>query len=219
MYIAAPLAVALAISTMYYLNCIHPPGGATALSAVVGGEAIHQLGYHFILTPVLINIIAILIIAIIFNYFFKWRRYPAYLANLSITKKQIENETNRKEKISHEDFIYALSEFDSFLDISENDLLTIYDLVIKHHHTKPLSHQNIALNLYYSNGEYGNLWSVRQIINITKTKIEGEEKLSYKVVAGANRRTFGETTKTNFSHWAKHEVTLIDENWQRVNTE
>lgn len=42
---AAPLAVGIAVGSMYYLNCIHPPGGATALTAVVGGASINQLGY------------------------------------------------------------------------------------------------------------------------------------------------------------------------------
>jgi len=49
--LAGPLAVALAIAAMHYLHCIHPPGGATALTAVAGGASVHELGYHFVLTP------------------------------------------------------------------------------------------------------------------------------------------------------------------------
>jgi len=216
-FIAAPLAVGVAISLMYYLNCIHPPGGATALSAVVGGESVHQLGYQYVLTPVLINVVAIIIIAIVFNYLFRWRRYPAYLAQLPqmVTKEEIDEV--RKEVISHEDFVYALSEFDSFLDISENDLLTIYDLVIKHHHAKSFSHQQLNHGHYYSNGEYGDLWSVRWIVDWADTDNSGEEKLIYKVVAGANRRSSGVMTKNEFSRWAKHEVVRDEDNWRRVN--
>lgn len=217
-FIAAPLAVGLAVSAMYYLNCIHPPGGATALSAVVGGETAHQLGYQYVLTPVMLNVAAILIIAMAFNYFFKWRRYPAYLAQLPPQTSKEEIKKAHNETISHEDFVYALSEFDSFLDISENDLLTIYDLVIKHHHAKPLSHHQLSHGHYYSNGEYGDLWSVRRIVDWADTGDNGEEKLIYKVVAGANRRTSGVMTKNEFSRWAKHEVELYDENWRRVNT-
>ena len=40
-FVAAALAVALAICAMYYLRCIHPPGGATALTAVAGGQSVH----------------------------------------------------------------------------------------------------------------------------------------------------------------------------------
>jgi len=215
-FIAAPLAVGLAVTAMYYLNCIHPPGGATALSAVVGGETAHHLGYQYVLTPVMINVAAILTIAITFNYLFKWRRYPAYLAQLppSVTAEEIDD--IRTETIRHEDFVYALSEFDSFLDISENDLLTIYDLVIKHHHAKPLAHHQLKHGHYYSNGEYGDLWSVRQIVDWADTDDKGEVKLIYKVIAGANRRSSGVMTKNEFSRWAKHEVELHDENWRRV---
>ncbi len=79
-FAAASLAVGLAIGAMYYLRCIHPPGGATALAAVIGGETTHALGYRFVLTPVLENVLVILLVAVVFNYLFKWRRYPAWLA-------------------------------------------------------------------------------------------------------------------------------------------
>jgi CBS-domain-containing membrane protein len=77
---AGPLAVGLAIGAMHYLRCIHPPGGATALSAVVGGEAVHRLGFLYLFTPVLLNATVILLVALVFNYPFPWRRYPTALA-------------------------------------------------------------------------------------------------------------------------------------------
>lgn len=216
-FLAAPLAVGIAVSVMYYLNCIHPPGGATALSAVVGGESVHQLGYQFVLTPAMINVFTILTIAIAFNYLFQWRRYPAYLAQLPATEVETDEEPPTREVITHEDFVYALSEFDSFLDISESDLLTIYDLVIKHHHARPIAHHQLKNGHYYSNGEYGDLWSVRQIVDWAEADdTGGEEKLIYKTVAGAGRRSSGVMSKNEFSRWAKHEVVLVDENWQRV---
>lgn len=75
--LAAAIAVALAIGAMHYLRCIHPPGGATALGAVLGGDAVHQLGYQFVITPVMLNAITILLVALLFNAPFAWRRYPA----------------------------------------------------------------------------------------------------------------------------------------------
>lgn len=53
--IAAAASVGLAIGVMYYARCIHPPGGATALAAVIGGPNIHALGYEYILTPIAIT--------------------------------------------------------------------------------------------------------------------------------------------------------------------
>jgi CBS-domain-containing membrane protein len=74
--LAAAIAVALAIGAMHYLRCMHPPGGATALGAVLGGDAVHQLGYQFVITPVMLNAITILLVAVLFNAPFAWRRYP-----------------------------------------------------------------------------------------------------------------------------------------------
>ncbi|MBE9564635.1 MAG: HPP family protein [Proteobacteria bacterium] len=222
--IAAPLAVGLSVSAMYYFHCIHPPGGATALSAVVGGSAIHELGYQFVLTPVLINVIAILSVAIVFNYFFKWRRYPAYLAQKTASANRGKTESSYG-AITHEDFVFALSEFESFIDISENDLLKIYDLVTQRHQSANIQHHELQHGHYYSNGEYGDLWSVRQIVDWANTEnlsgkrpseITGEEKLIYKVSAGADRRNSGVMSKNEFSRWAKHEVIRDEDNWRRV---
>jgi len=130
--LAASLAVGISVGAMYYLHCIHPPGGATALSAVIVNHETHQIGYQYILTPVLINIIAIITIALLFNALFKWRRYPAYFAQKQMATRILSN-NNRYGEITHEDFVYALSEFDSFIDISENDLLKLYDLVTQRH--------------------------------------------------------------------------------------
>ena len=221
-FIAAPLAFGLAVGAMYYFHCIHPPGGATALSAVVGGNTVHELGYHFVLTPVLINVATILIIAISFNFFFKWRRYPAYLAQKAALNS-VETTERSDATITHEDFVYALSEFDSFIDISENDLLKIYDLVTQRHQSANIRHHELQHGHYYSNGEYGDLWSVRQIVDWAdpddSPEKTGEEKLIYKVTAGADRRNSGVVSKNEFSHWAKHEVIRDEDNWRRVDEE
>jgi CBS-domain-containing membrane protein len=75
--LAAAIAVGAAIGAMHYLRCIHPPGGATALGAVLGGDVVHQLGYQFVITPVMLNALTILLVALLFNAPFAWRRYPA----------------------------------------------------------------------------------------------------------------------------------------------
>lgn len=128
--IAAAASVGLAIGAMYYTRCIHPPGGATALVAVIGSAQIHALGFEYVITPVLVNTVAILIVAVLFNYLFKWRRYPSYL-----TKKDKAStpSTDVYEPINHADLVYALSEIDSFIDVSEEDLLRIYKLATGRH--------------------------------------------------------------------------------------
>lgn len=90
--IAAASAVALAILAMQYLRCIHPPGGATALAAVVGGEGIQALGFLYVITPVLVNLLVLLLMAVLFNYPFPWRRYPSALARTAKSAGDGENE-------------------------------------------------------------------------------------------------------------------------------
>lgn len=140
-YVAAALAVGLAILLMYYLRCLHPPGGATALVAVIGGESVHQLGYTFLLTPVLANVAVLLGIAILINLPFRWRRYPAVLTRLN---PKAEREAREEEAvIAHSDLVYALSQLDSFIDVSEQDLIRIYTLAVHHSSQSPVPcHQN-----------------------------------------------------------------------------
>ena len=129
--LAAALAVGLAIGAMHYLRCIHPPGGATALTAVVGGSAVHELGYGFLVMPVLINVFVILVVAVLFNYPFAWRRYPAALQQQETTSKAPTIPNEGYPAISHSDFVYALSEIDSFIDVTEQDLVRIYELATR----------------------------------------------------------------------------------------
>ncbi len=49
--IAASFAVSTAIACMYLSATLHPPGGATAFIAVMGGGGIHDLGYLYVLMP------------------------------------------------------------------------------------------------------------------------------------------------------------------------
>jgi CBS-domain-containing membrane protein len=130
-WLAVPVAVALAVGAMHYLRCIHPPGGATALVAALGGAQMHALGYGFVITPVLLNVVIILAVAIIFNWIFPWRRYPACF---SIDKVKTPSVIlTPYPAISHEDFVYALSQIDTPIDVNEHDLMHIYHLATQHH--------------------------------------------------------------------------------------
>lgn len=84
---------------------------------------VSAVGYAYIITPVLVNTVTILGVAMLFNYFFKWRRYPSYL-----TLKHGKSTTDTYGPIKHADLVYALSEMDSFIDVTEDDLLRIYQL-------------------------------------------------------------------------------------------
>lgn len=78
MWLAAPLAVATAIATMHATRTLHPPGGATALIAVIGSEKIHNLGYLYAIIPIGLGAAIMLIIALLVNNIPKNRRYPEF---------------------------------------------------------------------------------------------------------------------------------------------
>lgn len=122
-WLAAASAVGLAIGAMHQLRCIHPPGGATALTAVIGGEAIRQLGFQFVLFPVLTNALVMVIMAMLINSFFKWRRYPAILNRPAQPIPPSAPHAGRAP--THEEVLAAVRSLDSFVDISEEDLVRL----------------------------------------------------------------------------------------------
>jgi CBS domain-containing membrane protein len=64
---AAAVAVALSLGLMSLLRCVHPPSGAVALTAVLGGPHVLAAGYDFVLVPVLLNSVLLTLGAIAYN--------------------------------------------------------------------------------------------------------------------------------------------------------
>ncbi len=78
MWLAGAVAVATAIAFMHATKTLHPPGGATALIAVIGSEKIHSLGYLYAVMPVGLGVAIMLIVALLVNNIPKNRRYPEF---------------------------------------------------------------------------------------------------------------------------------------------
>lgn len=78
LWFAASFAVATAIAVMHATKTLHPPGGATALIAVIGGEKINSLGFLYALIPAGLGALVMLIIALIVNNIPKSRKYPEF---------------------------------------------------------------------------------------------------------------------------------------------
>lgn len=77
-WFAAAFAVATAIGLMHATGTLHPPGGATALIAVIGGEKVHALGFLYVLVPIALGVAIMLFVALVVNNLAKNRRYPEY---------------------------------------------------------------------------------------------------------------------------------------------
>ena len=78
MWIASSVAVATAIALMHATKTLHPPGGATALIAVIGSDKIHDLGYLYVIIPVGVGAVIMLVVALLINNIPKNRRYPEF---------------------------------------------------------------------------------------------------------------------------------------------
>ncbi|MBU1364749.1 MAG: HPP family protein [Gammaproteobacteria bacterium] len=70
------LAVATAIVLMHATRTLHPPGGATALIAVIGSPEIHDLGFWYVLVPATLGPLILLVVALLVNNLPRSRRYP-----------------------------------------------------------------------------------------------------------------------------------------------
>ncbi|MFN8027401.1 MAG: HPP family protein [Acidimicrobiia bacterium] len=121
--LAAALAVGLSILAMHQLRCVHPPGGATALVAVLGGPAVTSLGWGFVWHPVLLDALILLAVAVAFNGLFPWRRYPAGLRHRAIAA------SDTAQVVTHERVVAAFREIDSFVDVTEDDLVRLVELL------------------------------------------------------------------------------------------
>lgn len=119
--LASAAAVGLSIGVMHQLKCIHPPGGATALTAVLGGTTVHGLGFSYVVCPVLANAVVMVGVAVAFNAGFRWRRYPAaWCRHLP---------ADARDGPGHEDVIAALKSMDLFIDLDEGDLLRLSEAI------------------------------------------------------------------------------------------
>ena len=116
--LAAGLAAMFSILFMFALRCLHPPSGAVALTAVLGGPAIHALGYYFVLWPVAVNSFLLLGMALIYNNLTGRTYPPASASEKSASPTQMHYQFGFRE----EDLNAALKQFDQIIDINRDNL-------------------------------------------------------------------------------------------------
>ena len=122
--IAAALAVALAIAVMSLLRCLHPPGGATALIAVIGGPAVHAAGFSFAFVPVGLNSVVLIATGIAFHRLSR-RNYPHRAMPMPppVAGERV---------LARADIDAALADMHDSFDISRDDLDALLQLA-EHH--------------------------------------------------------------------------------------
>jgi CBS domain-containing membrane protein len=123
---AAACAVGLSIFAMHLANCLHPPGGATAMIMVAGAQSFHQHGAPWIVAVVVANTLLSLLLALGINHLVSGRRYPSQRATAPEPRQAA------VAGIDPADIEWALTRMNGVIDVSEDDLLEIYQLAAEH---------------------------------------------------------------------------------------
>lgn len=129
--LAAALAVGLATFGMLALRCMHPPGGAVALFAVLGGAPVVSLGYGYVLAPVLPNALLLIAVALMINNLLPGRRYPRPRPELN-PHRVADPEPMSRLGLRHEDLRTALAEYGRPLYIGGDELDEVIRLAERH---------------------------------------------------------------------------------------
>lgn len=202
--LAGAAAVGGAIGVMHLARCIHPPGGATALAAVVGGPAIHELGFAYALYPVGLNCLILAAAATLFNYPFPWRRYPASLTHYAPLPPGRAGAGSPRP--SDDQVREAMDELNVVIDVSPEELRQVI------HHAMSIAQRNadsllpqVKAGHFYCNDRPGQQWSVRQIIDEHRSANPDQDVVIYRVVAGKGLNRTGSCTRLEFARWVGSE--------------
>jgi CBS domain-containing membrane protein len=121
--LAASVAASLSIGAMFALRCLHPPSGAVALTAVLGGPTIKALGYRFLLWPVAVD--SLLLAALVFNVSAR-RRYPHHAAAPGSAHNTRDEAPGARVGLTTGDLHAALHARGELLDVSPDDLEALF---------------------------------------------------------------------------------------------
>ncbi len=119
--LAAAVAVGVAIPVMMALRCVHPPGGACALFAAVGGSAVAEHGWAFALWPVGVDTLVLLVVAALVNNL-TGRPYPHVPEP---PRTGAEPPPTERVGLRTEDVRAAMDRLDRGLDVMPGDVLAL----------------------------------------------------------------------------------------------
>lgn len=125
--VAAGLGVGLAIAVMSLARCLHLPGGAVALSAVLGGAAGSAHPFMFALYPVGLNSLLLILAGLAFHRM-SGHTYP-HRAKLTESAHGTQDSAPlSRSGVRPSDVDAALESFGDTLDINRDDLLQLFEL-------------------------------------------------------------------------------------------
>lgn len=119
--VAAAFAVAAATCAMFALRCVHPPSGAVALTAVLGGPTVHALGFRFVIAPIALQSFVLLAAAIVYHTLTR-HRYPH--ARRASTQAQAASDTAGT-GVSRADIEAIVRQQGELIDVAADDLQSL----------------------------------------------------------------------------------------------
>lgn len=120
--LAIAVGVSLAIGAMSFTRSLHPPGGAAALTAVMGGPAVAKWGILFAFMPVAVNSCILVGLGVLFHKLSK-RSYPHVAALVPAnTHNTADMPPRARVGFREEDVDRALAALDETFDIDRTDL-------------------------------------------------------------------------------------------------
>jgi CBS domain-containing membrane protein len=124
--IAAAMAGTLSVTMMFALRCLHPPSGALALMAVLGGPAVKAAGFGFVIWPAAAGSLALLVVALIFNNL-TGKRYP-HLSKPTPVNRHKTSDLAPLERIgvTASDFDIVLDQYDQLIDMDRDSLEDLF---------------------------------------------------------------------------------------------
>jgi CBS-domain-containing membrane protein len=208
--LACAVAVGVSIALSLLLRCLHPSGGGTTLVPVLGGEVVRQLGFSFVLVPVVLNAVILVLLGVLLNAAFAWRRYPVALAVRETEKSRMPAAA----MLSHDDLAHALHKLETSVEIPEIELARIFEAAMAHAQTDHVQAADIHVGGCYGNAAFGENWSVRRVQGLER--VTGQVHVRYEVVAGSGQGMRGSQPLADFSAWARRVMVQEDGEWKNM---
>ncbi len=133
--LAAAFAVGGAIWLMARLKCVHPPGGSLALLVTFAAPQ-HWHDYRTLGAAIAANTLLAAGLALLINRGILHRPYPQWGPPNPSTQANPSPAPLPHTLLLHEDLDYAFRQVDTFVDVDETELVTLFDLAVNHAHER-----------------------------------------------------------------------------------
>lgn len=138
---ATATAVSVSVFLMHFLRALHPPAAATAMIAVIALTEHNAIAWQFVYVVVIINAGGLLLLSLMVNNLLPGRHYPQRDIHHK-HHQQFINKRDDKLLLNEDDFHWALSQMETVIDVSETDLVDLYEFAAEHAEQRNLNPKN-----------------------------------------------------------------------------